>query len=351
VRIEADNHGSRSTGEFRAGLQMQLRDLSGYGDSTTLRAQLSNGGGLTSGSIATQFPIGGDGFRLGASLSRLTYFLAGDFGALGAAGTADALGLDASWPWLRGTSANLWLRGGLDYKRLNDEVRLVGQERPRTNRVLQLGASGDLRDDILGGGSSSAAASVYAGDLAYGSGFPVDAIVQAQDVDRAYKKATLQLAREQRVAGGLSLYGRWLSQYSGGNLDSSEKLALGGPSAVRAYAPGEAAVDHGRLWSLELRYALDQLGGRLQLALFHDRGEGLSTRRPFQDIDPDINVTVAGPAPAQRVQLRGSGFGLQWTNGDYGVAASMAWRGGSREPLAEGGDPKPRVYLQLFATP
>ncbi|GAB4037213.1 MAG: heme/hemopexin-binding protein HxuB [Rubrivivax sp.] len=324
LRVEADNHGSRSSGEYRAGVQMQLRDLSGLGDSTTLRATVSNGGGLVSGSIATQLPVGGDGLRLGASLSRLNYSLSGDFGALGATGVASTLGVDASWPWLRGAGANLWLRGSLDYKRLTDEVVRAGVENQRTLRQGTLGASGDWRDSWLGGGSSA-----VSGTLALGQ-------VRGGGNRDAFKKAQLQLARTQALFGPVSAYARVLAQYTGAPLDSAEKLALGGPGGVRAYAPGEASVDIGRLWSAELRYALPYPGGQLTASLFHDQASG--------------TVVRGGSGAGNDVRLRGAGLGLQWTSGDHGVAASLAWRG-DREPLAEGGDPKPRIYLQLFATP
>ena len=325
TRLEADNHGSRSSGEYRAGLQFQLRDVSGWGDSTLLRALVSNGGNLVSGSIATQLPVGGDGLTLGASLSRLNYELSGDFEDLGASGIADTAGLDARWPWLRGTDLNLSLSGGLEYQRLNDEVRVVAQERRRSNRVLQFGVQGDLRDGLGGGGASAASLSLNVGELRAGAAPRLD-----------YKKAQLQLARQQALFGPLSLYARVLAQYTGETLDSVDKLSLSGPGGVRAYAPGEASVDLGRIWSAELRYELTQLGGATTLSLFHDRGDGIVNRN--------------GVGANNDVRLRGTGVGLQWRGGDYGVSASVAWRG-SAEPRAEGGDPKPRVYLQLFAAP
>jgi hemolysin activation/secretion protein len=285
---------------------------------------VSNGGGLVSGSIATRWPIGGDGLRVGASLSRLTYFLSGDFDALGATGTANTLGLDAEWPLWRSARGNVWLRGALDYKRLDDEVRLVGQTRPRSTRLVKLGGTGDLRDDLLGGGASAAAATLWVGELRAGEAGRSD-----------FKKAQLQLARQQVVWGPVSAYARVLAQYTGSALDSSEKLSLAGPNGLRAYAPGEASVDLGRLWSAELRYGLAHLGGQLTVALFHDQASGIVSRSGGAGND---------------VRLRGTGLGLQWIGGDLGVSASLAWRG-SREPRAEGGDPKPRLYLQLFAAP
>lgn len=346
VRVELDNHGSRSTGEFRAGLGLQVRNVSGLGDSTQLQARVSNGGGLVSGSIATQLPIGGDGFKVGANLSRLTYFLGGNFEALGAVGVANVMGIDASYPAIRRADANLTLKAAVEHQRLNDEkLELIGQGLRKQNDTYVLSANGDLRDGLGGGGVTAVSASLTTGDLAFIDRAQVAAGILALDTDRVYRKASLQLARQQALFGRFSLYGRWLMQYSGGNLDSSEKLGLAGPAAVRAYAPGEASVDHGRLWSLELRYGVEHLGGQATLSLFHDQGTGLVTRRPLAAVGSTLV-----PGAAQRVNLRGSGFGLQWSDGQMGLSASVAWRG-PHEPQAEGGDPKPRLYLQLFTAP
>ncbi|MBX3638774.1 MAG: ShlB/FhaC/HecB family hemolysin secretion/activation protein, partial [Rubrivivax sp.] len=177
----------------------------------------------------------------------------------------------------------------------------------------------------------------YAGDLTFH-----DDVRRQQDAvglltGRAWRKLGAQLVRQQTLHGPLSLLLRVAGQASGGNLDSSEKLSLSGPGAVRAYAPGEAAVDQGALGSAELRYSLDYQGGNLVGALFVDHGRGLVNRRP---------LVAAG----NEARLSGAGLGLQWTGGEMGLSASLAWRG-DRAPLAEGGDPRPRVYLQFWVAP
>jgi hemolysin activation/secretion protein len=106
---------------------------------------------------------------------------------------------------------------------------------------------------------------------------------------------------------------------------------------VRAYAPGEASVDQGLLATLEARYAQDYLGGNLVWSLFHDKGAGLINRRP---------LVSAGNDPS----LAGTGLAVQWSGGDIGLSASVAWRG-ARKPTADGGDARPRLYLQLVVTP
>jgi hemolysin activation/secretion protein len=327
TRFEYSNHGSSSTGPHRAGVSLQFRDLFGLGDSTIARGFVSNRGGLTTGSLATQVPVGGDGWRLGASLSRLKYQLGGSFSAIGAVGRADTVGLDASYPLRRGVDNNVWLRAAVDFKRLHDELLTLAISTRKRNHVGELGLTIDGRDSF--GGVSTLAATANAGQLRL--------------VDRPvteWRKLTVQAAREQTLSGSTRLYVRALGQTTGSRLDSSEKLGLAGPSGVRAYAPGELSVDIGRLVTLELRHGIDLLGGNVVASLFHDRASG----------SIDRGSSVAG----NDAELSATGFGLSW-NGSVGGAgvgltASLAWRG-SRVPTSDPSDPRPRLYLQLQVTP
>lgn len=333
VRAEANNHGSRSTGEYRAGVGVQLRDVFGWGDSTGARLLVSKRGGLVSGSLNTSVPVGGDGYRVGASLSRLKYELAGAFARTGAVGSADVLSLDASYPLVRRTDANLGFRAALEHKRLRDQFELLGTANAKRNNSLEATLSGDWRDSLFGAGATLASASGSVGvlrllDTSASNGDPLGT---AGD----WHKLVVQLLRQQALAGPWSMYGRVAAQATKRNLDSSEKFPLSGPGAVRAYGPGEANVDQGALLSLELRYAHDYLGGNFVWSLFHDAADGRINRQ----------LTGAG----NQIRLRGGGVGLQWNAGDLGLAASLAWRG-SRVPT-EGGDPRPRVYFQLTLNP
>ena len=335
VRLELNNHGSRSTGEYRAGVGLQLRDLFGWGDSSQARALVSNKGGLVSGSLGTTVPVGGDGFRLGASLSRLTYQLAGSFRSLGAVGQASTLGVDASYPFLRTADANLSVKAALQAKRLLDEIQLVGSSNPKRNNLFELTVSFDQRDGFGGVSAGNAVASM--GALSFRNDERREQDASGLRTGRTYRKVGGQFVRQQALSGPYSLVLRAAGQATGGNLDSSEKFALAGPGAVRAYAPGEASVDQGGLLSLEARYAQDYLGGNIVWGLFHERAEGAVNRRP---------LVAAG----NDARLSGTGLSVQWTGGDIALSASLAWRG-KRVPTAEGGDAQPRVYLQMVVTP
>ena len=325
VRAEINNHGTKSTGEYRTALTLQFRDLFGWGDSTTARGAASNKGSLVTGSLSTSVPVGGDGWKLGANLSRVQYQLAGSFANLGAVGQADALGFDASYPLRRTADNSIYLKAGFDHKRLRDDQQIVpGSLVIKRNDSGDLGGSFDYRDSI--GGLSAGSATVTLGQLRVAG-------AQRQE----WHKLAVQLVRQQAISGPWSLYGRLSAQKTGTTLDSSEKLGLGGPGAVRSYASGEASVDHGAVASLELRYALDFLGGNVVGSLFRDYGGGL------------VNRGASGQ-PGNDPELHATGFGLSWSSGGLGLNASLAWRG-SRLPTTDGSDPRPRLFLQMFITP
>ena len=278
LRLELDNHGSRSTGETRAGAGLQLRDLFGWGDKTDLRALVSSRGGLVNGSLGTLVPVGGDGFRIGASVSRLSYELAGAFRNLGASGNANTVGAEISYPFIRSADTNLSVRVAGEFKRLRDEVQLIGRSFPKRNKTIDVAVAFDRRDGW--GGVSAARVTASTGSLSL-----LDDDQRAQDAAglqtaRAYRKLGVQFVRQQQLGGPFSLVLRAAGQASGGNLDSSEKFSLSGPGAVRSYAPGEASVDQGGLLSVEARYAHDYLGGSFIWGLFHDRAEGRVNRMP-----------------------------------------------------------------------
>ena len=324
VRAEVNNHGAISTGHYRAGLHLQFNDLFGRGDSTLANGFVSSRGSLITGSLSTLVPVGGDGWKLGASLARLKYQLAGDFRSLGAVGQADTLGFNASYPLRRTADSSVTVRAALDHKRLRDEQQVPGIAVQKRNDTADLGGSFDYRDGI-GGVTAASLVSTFGQLRVAGSA--------AQE----WHKLALQAVRLQSIAGPVSLYARVAAQTTGSNLDSSEKLGLGGASAVRAYAPGEASVDRGTLASLELRYGVDFLGGSVVGSLFHDYGSGQINRR-------------AVGVPGNDAQIHGSGLGLSWSGSGVGLNATLAWRG-RRIPTTDENDPRPRLYFQFFYTP
>lgn len=323
--VYANNYGSRSTGELRLGAQFHLRDIFGIGDSTRLNLSLAAGGPVASGSLTSRVPIGGKGWSASAGVSHLTYELGGEFARLGARGEADSFQLGVAYAWLRGVNRNLTFSADYEYSKMRDLIPLVASESLKTSGIVSGGLRFDDRDPI---GRSHAALTLRHGYLSLPSG-----TIDLLDKRGAFNKASFEFGREQSLGQLGQLYLRVSSQLSDRNLDSSEKFSLGGPNAVRAYGPGEAAADQATLITLEYRYVQALTGASLTWRVFHDHASGHIDDQP-----------LAGTADNE-VTLKGSGLGLSWNAGDFDLGLTAAWRGARLG--TSNGDRKPRFYLQL----
>ena len=331
--LQLDNHGSRDSGRHRLTGSMRWASPSGRGDNLDLRLMAAEGLHTAFGRLSYETPVGYSGLRIGGGVARVQYELGGPFAPLEPTGVGDVADLSFSHPLIRQRNTNLFLRGALDHKDLTDRFKAVGFESRKRIRGVSLGFSLEKRDRFLGGGYSSASGQVYRGNLdirdALSEGFDRPPLGYGTQGD--FTKYTLQLARLQHLAPKLSLFLGTGFQWAGNNLDTYERLSLGGPKAVRAYATGEVLVDEGWIAALELRYALRP---DTALFLFHDAARGDLHHRPL----PSDSVLSRS--------LRGSGIGLHWGKpGNVAMSLTLAWRGSGPGLIDQ--DRNPRLFWSL----
>lgn len=312
--VELDNYGNRYTGDLRLGGNFTAGNLAGIGDTLSLRALTSEG--MDYARAAWQAPVGSAGTQMGAAWSDMRYKLGKDFASLKAHGTATIASLYLLHPFQRSRIANINGQLNFDHKTLKDNVDATYStvtHSEKTVDALTVGFSGDRIDGLAGGGMTNWSVSLTGGQLQLD---PANAALDNAGHSTAghYTKLNLAAARLQALADGFTLYGSVQAQQAGKNLDSSEKMSLGGAQAVRAYPQGEAASDDAILASLELRRAL---ATDWQASLFYDVAEGRSNHSP-----------LAADGNNHR-HLSGAGIGLTWSApGALFVQASIAWRDG-----------------------
>jgi hemolysin activation/secretion protein len=333
--IEGDNYGTAASGRERLSATLRYASPFGIGDNLDARLMSSSGAQQTFGRLSYEAPLGADGLRLGVGVSRVGYELGAQFAALGATGTAQVFDVSAVYPLLRSRGRNLFVRGAIETKALKDKTEAVGQDSDKRVNAASFGLTWEARDTLLGGGYVNAGVTAYFGRLALKN----DATRQL-DQDPAtghqtegnFAKFSLTGSRLQSLFGRHNLFVSLVGQFANHNLDPSEKLALGGDRAVRAYPSGEVLVDSGWIGGIEWRYSATD---DLVLALFHDAGRGEQAR----DANPnDLR---------NRRTLRGTGVGLTWS-APYAITlrAAVAWRMGD-PPLSDSGASDPRVLVQV----
>ena len=307
-QVYSDNWGNRFTGSTRAGVNITLNNLDKIGDSVSLGG-LYAGSGMNNWSADYCIATGHNGARLGASYSRVSYLLGEDYGSLDASGIAKTTSLYETYPLLRSRSANLNIRLGYDHKDLSDQITSSNSQ--KQGNVVSLGLSGDSSDSTRDG-ITGFDFTVSNGHLSLNSADAVTNDASAQTSGR-YTKATLSLQRQKYLTSRLSYSLSLTSQLASKNLDSSEKLFLGGASGVRAYPQGEASGDSGYLFTGELRWNMPS--PQFQLAAFLDNGHVTLNKSPW-----DTSATNSR-------SLTGGGLGLIFSrSNEYSLRVDYAWK-------------------------
>jgi len=319
--VSVDNHGNTYLGRARASANLSVINPLRLGDVLSATV-LTNGNSMKYGRLSYEFLLNGQGTRMGGAYSSLRYRLGNEIAALGANGTAGAGSLWIKQPMLRSHMANIYAQLQVDQKRLRDHVDTTGirNDRDLTNWIVSF--NGDRRDAWLNGGINVWSLGWTRGRLGFDDVNAAAADAATGQTRGGFSKWNLNLSRLQGLTAGTTLYASVAAQWADGNLDSAEKMTIGGPYSVRAYDVGALSGDTGYAGTLELRHALgESFDGRWQATVFFDSARVKVNRRPW------------GPG-RDGATLSGAGVGLLWMGSDqWQVSASLATRVGSRSSL------------------
>ena len=293
-----NNQGSRGTGVWQATGGATLANPSGRFDALSVLANASQGS--TYGRADYSLAIGDRGLRMGVNASALQYKLVqASFAALQANGTAETVGLTASYPLARRTAFNLSLNGGFDYKRLVDHT-VAGETGNRTVNVANLGIGGySIATEGVLQGVQSFGASLVAGNADQRNAAALAADRAGRNTQGSYAKVAWNLGLLRGLDENWTFNASARGQFAGKNLDSSERFSLGGPFGIRAYPVAEGVGDDGWLAGFNLSR---RFGDQLSLGGFVDVG----------GITVNHSVPAAGITTPNRYTLAGAGLNLAW---------------------------------------
>ncbi|WP_321348692.1 ShlB/FhaC/HecB family hemolysin secretion/activation protein [Halopseudomonas oceani] len=286
-QLSLDNYGNTYNGEYRLTGGLTVANPFGLGDSLQLQALVSDGDQKY---LSTQYelPVGPWNTRVGLSLSWLEYELGKDFDSLNAKGKAATGSVFASQNWWQQRRWGVSSRIEWRYRDLEDEQLGVASEKTLRSVTLDL-VNGYWRDDLLGGSANSYRLSWTHGELSMDSPYAVAS--DFYGTEGRYHKVNLAVLRQQRLSPRFTLNMNFRGQLADGNLDSVEKMSLGGAYGIRAFPQGEASGDEGWLASTELRYALSS---QWQLGAFLEAGEITYNKDPLAIGDRHRNLKGAG---------------------------------------------------------
>jgi hemolysin activation/secretion protein len=328
ANVMADNFGSISTGRERLSASLSLNNPAGWGDALQLQAVASDGSRY--GRVAYTLPVGLQGMRVGAHASDMRYHLVGSFAALQASGSAQSWGPDWTVPLLRQPDRNLsWQLTG-DRKSF-DNLALAnsGATEPTTVSnyqldVLRSGLSGNWLDQQFGAAQNTASVQASWGKVDLTPSPNAQADANAARTAGAFSKLNANYNREQSLTGRSSAYLQTSAQWANRNLDSSEKLYLGGASGVRAYPSNEAGGTSGATATVGVRHRLND---GFTLNAFADWGR-------IQVYKNNLNAAGSEITANNAQTLQGLGLSLNWRS-LQGHELSATWsRRSGQNPAA-----------------
>jgi len=302
--LTADNDGNRYTGTNRTTFNGNINDPLNYGDKINFLVITSPSGDYDYKKATYYFPIGTDGLRFDAGYSSLDYGIGKELAASKFEGNADVYSLNAQYPIYRTSQKSILINTGYQKQSLyNTSSSGVISDKRVSN--YSLGFTVQNLDEWFGGGFTQIQASNTFGDLDL-SKVP-SSLTSDQSgarTDGSFNKSTLQINRIQKVTDLLTFNFSADGQLANKNLDSSQKLSLGGSSGVRAYPGGEASGDEGYKYSLDLKYDItnnyQKLFSNLSTSVFYDYGN----IRQYYDTS---RISMTTP---NRYSLSGYGAGI-----------------------------------------
>jgi len=202
---------------------------------------------------------------------------------------------------VRSRDFNLYGQLQFDHLELHDDV---GASAIRTDRHMDNGTLnllGDARDELLGGGIDTWSVGWTGGHLGFEDAPAQLADARSARTEGGFSKWNVNFARLQHVSASNTLYLALSGQKAQGNLDTAEKMTLGGPYTVRAYEMGALSGDTGFLATLELRHDLfAAANSQWQAIAFIDSAH------------ITVNQTTWAPGN-NNANLSGAGAALDWT--------------------------------------
>jgi hemolysin activation/secretion protein len=332
--VVLDGYGNSYTGRGRVGGTVYFNNPLQHGDVLSLSG-LNSGPGLNYGRMSYESLVNGQGTRAGAAYSSLNYKVGGSLEPLNAHGSAETGSLWGKHPLVRSQTVNLYAQVQYDTVQLRERVDLAGIKTDRHLDSWTSSLTGDWRDTLVSGG-------INTWSLGWTRGRVVFDAAEAQLDDAAsaktqgwFSKANLSFSRVQRLGQNSTLHFSWAGQWASTNLDSSQKMSVGGPYSVRAYDVGTLSGDAGYRGSIEVRYDLGQAGGgKLQGVAFWDGAYLKVNQRPW--------VTGVNTAT-----FSGAGVGLDWTGfNQWRARAYLASPLGSAPELVKATD-STRVWTEV----
>lgn len=263
-----DNYGSKSLGIIQNYSKITVNDVSNYGKHDSLDFGIMASKYSKMELLAYEIPIGLNGVKLGFSISKLEYELAGEFKSLDIEGNSLTKEINLTYPFElfnEITTQFILSHNFRDSSSLTLEEETSNKEFEVSTFAFQF----SNKDNFFNSAINSFELSISNGNLKLNNEVEKNNDLIAGDTNGEFNKLNIFYSREEEITDKLEFQFDLTAQKAFDNLDSGEKLSLGGPNSIRAYSSSSISGDDGYFYNCSLKYLLTQA---FQSSIFYDYG-------------------------------------------------------------------------------
>lgn len=250
--IAANTYGNRFTGREVLLAGLRLNNPAGRGDQLSLGLKNSRDDGQRGLNLGYLMPVHESGTLLSLSYNYVDYKLGGPFKQLKAKGDSQYFSAGLDQPLMRNAQGGLSAHVGGAYKRVDDNVSAFSLNNRRNVSNIDLGLFGDWFNS-QGDVSYQAGLNLRAGRVDFKDEFAESLDATGAKTEGHFLKYNLVASRVQYFSNGVSLALRADYQHANKNLDSVEKIVIGGINRWRAFAELPSQADTGYMAGVEFR--------------------------------------------------------------------------------------------------
>jgi len=294
-----DNHGSRSTGYERGLLMLDVNSPFKLGEKFNFMYLATTEINYWGAGIS--YPLFNDSTKISYNYTTLDYDLGKPYGSLKGYGDSETHSGSITRNLWRQGSFQLSGTGSYAYRTYYNFASGV-ETSDKNIKAWTVTLDAAFQDSFASGGINIASLATIIGRLDL-SGTPSDYLVDSTTAktNGSFEKLSASYIRIQRMTDKDSLWLTLTGQYAfDNNLDSAEKMSLGGATGVRAYPTSEANGDHGFMIQAEVRHAFNSF---VTAKVFYDWGQ------IYQYANTWANWNSSSGTPNQ-YQLKGAGIGI-----------------------------------------
>ncbi len=258
--VAANTYGNRFTGREVLNAGLFFNNLAGRGDRLGLNLKTSNGERQRAAQFGYIVPVHETGTLLNLNVGYSDYRLGSEFSILDASGRSAYGSAFLDQPILRSRQGNITSRAGLSYKDVSDDVSAFALKNHRSINAIELGLFGDWRDAQWNGFNQLGLNLKFA-DVDFKNSLAKSSDETGAQTEGNFVKYNLFGSRIQPLSATYHLLLRGEYQGTSKNLDSAEKLAIGGINRWREFGELPISSDRGLIIGAELRRAMVPAAG------------------------------------------------------------------------------------------